>query len=769
MQDFPILPTDQSHFVTLIRNGFIPASPERPNVAISIKALDYFHRCHLHCPQFSIQAFTRALADLHNVSFKTHYQEHMRVCYDIYLDLLDRTRQKVMDVLNRDYEDWRLENFCPCCTYELRGEAKLMFDILFTMDGNDSLKRLFVERTRARDADDENDKPEPCRWARLDLRDGRGTYIMQPSEVNQFSKDAIGEMLVTERADGEEENPCSDRWTNMQHELVSLTWKVFDETGWFLSVCRHGFVMIACDMIASGELVKYPLAVVNRLLTVLKKKLGGGYDIGCKFITTLMRSPVAPFAKKHAYKSFVGLFHGHAHCRSCQLKFLGTYVKGMGLEDLEGCERFFSRSNALAAVIRHQSRFHRHLEMRMYMQHMDRTVTYANLSKFLCNNYKQALSILAEHPLLDRAMRQLSVEDECIFEEWLEAEKLYLQNLVKEPEQETLDMEYLQALQSFYSLEKRVQDARRLWRSDTPSSFGTTPDNTRTIETGRRHLYEDYNETRNRVKDLEVRLKIAVRWVPDCEEWKKTSQLLVERTYRRRLDNLERLVVSRIFELTKMNISGSGYKLRKHIAKSLQVRSKTIRTALEAYNTAAIPLGRASLSWDQVVQYAFLADFDLLRDVREDMSQKPWATPKGRGALDRYFKLNRAREEITRLDIEIRRLVTKDLILRQREASLASTSPALAHQVALYRIERGRFDHLHLDRFTRLVQKYHVIPPTILVPGEAVHDAPDRSGTAGPRDTGSSVPDEDSDAETDIEEEEEELSNITEALARVDM
>ena len=97
---------------------------------------------------------------------------------------------------------------------------------------------------------------------------------------------------------------------------------------------------------------KYPLAVVKTLLEVFGIDLGGGYDIGCKFGTTLMHSELGPLAKALNYKALVGAFHGHAHNRLCQLSFLATYVKWMGLEDLEGCERFFSKSNALAPSLR---------------------------------------------------------------------------------------------------------------------------------------------------------------------------------------------------------------------------------------------------------------------------------------------------------------------------------------------------------------------------------------------------------------------------------
>jgi hypothetical protein len=51
---------------------------------------------------------------------------------------------------------------------------------------------------------------------------------------------------------------------------------------------------------------------------------------------------------------------------------------------------------------------------------------------------------------------------------------------------------------------------------------------------------------------------IDVRWVPDSDIYKETQKLLVERSYRRAIDNLERLVVQRLFELTKLGMNGVG-------------------------------------------------------------------------------------------------------------------------------------------------------------------------------------------------------------------
>jgi hypothetical protein len=120
--------------------------------------------------------------------------------------------------------------------------------------------------------------------------------------------------------------------------------------------------------------------VVALLLKVFGKDLGGGYDIGCKFKSTVEKSPLGSLARSLNYTSLVGSFHGHAHRRLCQLIHLATYVQGLGLEDLEGCERAFSKSNALAAAIRHASVFHRKQAIVTYFKHNDDVEVYQNLS-----------------------------------------------------------------------------------------------------------------------------------------------------------------------------------------------------------------------------------------------------------------------------------------------------------------------------------------------------------------------------------------------------
>jgi hypothetical protein len=40
----------------------------------------------------------------------------------------------------------------------------------------------------------------------------------------------------------------------MVNDITAKMWGVFDETGIFLALCRHGFVLLLTDMIRSGEL-----------------------------------------------------------------------------------------------------------------------------------------------------------------------------------------------------------------------------------------------------------------------------------------------------------------------------------------------------------------------------------------------------------------------------------------------------------------------------------------------------------------------------------
>ena len=60
------------------------------------------------------------------------------------------------------------------------------------------------------------------------------------------------------------------------------------------------------------------------------------------------------------------------------------------------------------------------------------------------------------------------------------------------------------------------------------------------------------------VTSIEDQLGLQDPWTPDSPEYKTVVANMVQRDYQRALDELEQLVVQRLFELTKLNMSGTG-------------------------------------------------------------------------------------------------------------------------------------------------------------------------------------------------------------------
>ncbi|KAI5994765.1 hypothetical protein EDD15DRAFT_2366283 [Pisolithus albus] len=134
-------------------------------------------------------------------------------------------------------------------------------------------------------------------------------------------------------------------------------------------------------------------------------------------------------------------------------------------------------------------------------------------------------------------------------------------------------MEYWQRLGKLEASSQRLHEILDTWNvfEATSTTYGGD-------------TKENYDKDLLVVQELEHKLNVSWRWVPEDKEWQQAGRLVANREYRHALDILENLVVARLFELTKMNRAGTGYKLWKHIAKALQTRSAAIKVALEHYN-----------------------------------------------------------------------------------------------------------------------------------------------------------------------------------------
>ncbi|KAG8937719.1 hypothetical protein FRC03_007906 [Tulasnella sp. 419] len=203
-------------------------------------------------------------------------------------------------------------------------------------------------------------------------------------------------------------------------------------------------------------------------------------------------------------------------------------------------------------------------------------------------------------------MEQLENLNASDYRSWLAEEAVYLAGLNKEPEQDTLAIAYVEALDELTAAEKAYEAS---WKDLVlPSSQDTTTELSKCpIKLSFKAAMQKITTCQTNVADLEGQLRINVRWTPESPEYIATKKYIRERKYRRALDSLEKLVVQRLFELQKGHLASTGYKLRTHIAKHLKSRSEAIRTALKAFNAAARSLNpkHMKIEFTDIVKWSF--------------------------------------------------------------------------------------------------------------------------------------------------------------------
>ncbi|KAJ3890688.1 hypothetical protein GG344DRAFT_48941, partial [Lentinula edodes] len=699
--------------------GIIPVAPLCHTFGFTIRTVDLYHKLFVRCARLGMQSFCKSICDIHGVAYKPYLSTQLSAAFDLYVAILNAVRNRTREVLGRQGRDWRMLNACPPCQYRLQEDDKLDVRMIVTMDGNDSLRRVERKEDTLQDVEKDGEALPQTSSERLDHRVGGEDYFASRSETIAWDEANWPHTDELPAADSPathvwEEGRCEDRWENMKDTNTVRSAAKFFEHGWFVVLCRHMTLLLACDMVKSGELYQYPLCLLSIFLGAEKAerekrgeqkpngRLAVVYDIMCKFSKTVRRSPLNSLAIWGMFLPVIGTMHGYAHERACQLVFLMLYIVGVGLEDGEGCERYFSVTNSLAPITRYQSIFHRRQSIAEFAYYHD-LQTYSNLSKFIYGNYKQALRIICSKHLVRSRMQESGISSPEVFYAWLVEEGEYLRNLCKTPPKETIEMEYFAKLDALQSCQRRLAEVRKAW---IPYS-ATARDKTNTLETKHRNEQENERKLIADVQALEERLEISSRWIEGSEQWLKAKKMVGEAEYQKALDKLEGLLVARMFEMGRLNSSMLlciGYKMRKHIAKAMKTRSKSIQAAMKAYNEAAAALRppRRIIQWEEVLDLTFLSEFDLLRDSREDIRERQWATPKNRQIMLEFFKLIRAEEELQRLHVEIRRLLTfmhdEEHELHIRCTALEVDNPPLALQLQQHFQERIRFNALHRRR-----------------------------------------------------------------------
>ncbi|RXW14344.1 hypothetical protein EST38_g11508 [Candolleomyces aberdarensis] len=657
------VPDDEAAVSHLMARGYLSTTPKNPSLAISLRTLEFYKHLRQRKPSFGVEAFVKVLCDLYKLPFRSEWRRAFRDTFEIFLAVIRRVESRVNAALKRDTPNWRVLNSCPACMYELEGEVPLRYRLLMAMDGNDSQKRMDHDNAgdvREYKSDYWIPLVEADRWARV-TRDDEDW-----EDVDDHA------MLGLDDGDGSDDaklKDCVKNWKAAQADSKKRVLGIFDESGWFVSACRHGIVLWATDMVKSGEQFKYPMSIVNKAMDILGDQLVIGYDIGCSFQITLANSALGPRFQASGSRCCVNAYHGYAHNFKCQTQNHPNNIPGVGIEDFETMERFFSGSNAAAGLVRHATKFRRRLYLDLYMKQADAD-KYLQLGQMLYDNYCQALHIINDDGLrLDETLASDGITTEDL-EHWQSDQREYFgSNLGQEPEENIHRVAYVELLLDYAAARDFADKKSSAFLHALPQDYDisqpgaktyeSTRSETQRLETARRRARDKVKELDEELGDMELRLGLETRWDATMPQYHETLTYIKERRYHQALEGLQKVVVQRLFELHRLNLSGIGYKARTLLAKAMRTRSRAIQSAVNKYNRAALDIGRSdTLDFAQAAKYSFVEEFELLKNSHADLSDARWKEPVIREAMKRHQRIQRAREEIIRVNIEIQRIYT---------------------------------------------------------------------------------------------------------------
>ncbi|KAJ6530410.1 hypothetical protein DFH09DRAFT_1093639 [Mycena vulgaris] len=650
---------------TLLHHGYIGGSPEKPAIVFSIRTFEIYRQAHRVCPRYTINSLAKTLSHLHKlfkltisqVPRKSYLAEQLTTAYNAYLVILREVDLRMQRALGRD-ETWNSKNLVDSTfraghpRFDNRKSSSFRWltpsEVDKYMNEVKNAPKVSMVTFAAMAAVTAALATSPITYVPPDVPGSSALTSAAPCPTSPQSDqerpstsgssaeaaaadfpegpaDVQDDRTPTETSPGSMSTSLTPRRltsskdVSTRPEAQKKMFAIFAISGIFISVCHHGHVLVMCNMIRSGELMKYLLAIVAKLFELYGADAGIGYDIislGRKTVGLCMHGIVLAF-------------HGHAHNRMCQLGWRPMYVEGAeriemafsnslgnglfpivpqlaltqqhhpvrrpaapavflgnvckicllisaGLEDFEECERTFCLSNNLASCTQLATPFHRQqqIDEHFYFHDLDK---HASSGNFIFQNYCQAVEKITANTL-----KLQILEDE-------------LHTMAADYEKDLKDER--EHLSPCYGSPPRSRPLPITW-SCWPSSKAPRPEIT-VIRTRYRTMYTRLLQVEEEVSRFEEEHGYKVRWTTASKEYQDALLLMNERCYWRALDKLECLVVQRLLELTKLLMSGVG-----------------TRSMLNP--------PREKLVWVEVIQTVTLAEFNLLRDTRTDIRKLPW-------------------------------------------------------------------------------------------------------------------------------------------------
>ncbi|KJA18878.1 hypothetical protein HYPSUDRAFT_144367, partial [Hypholoma sublateritium FD-334 SS-4] len=265
IQEFYHHPKASSVNKTLVQNGYLGAMPDHPLVAFSITLFKIFCQIHRVCPRLSIYQISKALSYIQGCSFINHYAEQFSGAYDCYIEILREVVRRRQGTLKHNVK-WEHQNICPPCLYRVENELTMRFSMLISMDGNNSLK-LVDSTFQAGTVRDDDHNISSYRWIspkEVDIFKDAVKHSSHPAPVSQTTTPLSTPQPGTHAPLAVSSIPESQGLPSpstfpLEHasgvpDALVLMFELFAIAGVFVAVCRHGHVLLVCDMIRSGEL-----------------------------------------------------------------------------------------------------------------------------------------------------------------------------------------------------------------------------------------------------------------------------------------------------------------------------------------------------------------------------------------------------------------------------------------------------------------------------------------------------------------------------------
>ncbi|KAF8576014.1 hypothetical protein K439DRAFT_1623158 [Ramaria rubella] len=172
----------------------------------------------------------------------------------------------------------------------------------------------------------------------------------------------------------------------------------------------------------------------------------------------------------------------------------------------------------------------------------------SSLAQFIFQNYKQALEVLQDMPVRIESLTSGRLISNAQYSSWLSEECKYLESKKAEPESDVLGVEYVELLNKYHEATVAQKLAAKFVRAKDKTWLHQVSHD----------AWESVLFLQQELQQVEGQLGIGAQWTLDSQEYQCATEYLRTRTYQGAVDKLKGLVVQRLFELTKVNVSQIG-------------------------------------------------------------------------------------------------------------------------------------------------------------------------------------------------------------------